>query len=74
MPKVGVNEPCPCESGLKYKKCCKNVREGIEPPTWLEQLVVDAIINKINGLDGVDDNEKLQNLKMKAEKVKNKNT
>jgi uncharacterized protein YecA (UPF0149 family) len=20
--KVGRNEPCPCESGLKYKKCC----------------------------------------------------
>lgn len=21
-PKVGRNEPCPCASGLKYKKCC----------------------------------------------------
>ncbi|MEE4315298.1 MAG: YchJ family protein [Desulfofustis sp.] len=21
-PKVGRNEPCPCGSGLKYKKCC----------------------------------------------------
>ncbi len=21
-PKVGRNEPCPCESGKKYKKCC----------------------------------------------------
>ena len=20
--KVGVNDPCPCGSGLKYKKCC----------------------------------------------------
>lgn len=20
--KIGRNEPCPCESGLKYKKCC----------------------------------------------------
>ena len=20
--KVGRNEPCPCESGKKYKKCC----------------------------------------------------
>jgi len=20
--KVGRNEPCPCESGIKYKKCC----------------------------------------------------
>ncbi len=22
MPKVGRNEPCPCGSGKKYKKCC----------------------------------------------------
>lgn len=24
MPKVGKNEPCPCGSGRKYKKCCMN--------------------------------------------------
>ena len=22
-PKIRNNEPCPCGSGLKYKKCCK---------------------------------------------------
>jgi len=22
-PKVGRNDPCPCGSGKKYKKCCK---------------------------------------------------
>lgn len=22
MPKVGRNEPCPCGSGRKFKKCC----------------------------------------------------
>jgi uncharacterized protein YecA (UPF0149 family) len=22
--KVGPNDPCPCGSGLKYKKCCRN--------------------------------------------------
>ncbi len=22
-PKVGVNDPCPCNSGKKNKKCCK---------------------------------------------------
>ena len=21
-PKIGMNEPCPCGSGKKYKKCC----------------------------------------------------
>lgn len=24
VPRVGVNEPCPCGSGAKYKKCCGN--------------------------------------------------
>ena len=28
--KVGRNDPCPCGSGLKYKKCCQNKREGGE--------------------------------------------
>lgn len=23
MPKVGANDPCPCGSGQKYKKCCR---------------------------------------------------
>jgi preprotein translocase subunit SecA len=23
-PKVGRNAPCPCGSGLKYKRCCMN--------------------------------------------------
>lgn len=22
-PKIGPNDPCPCGSGLKYKKCCR---------------------------------------------------
>ena len=22
MPKIGANDPCPCGSGKKYKKCC----------------------------------------------------
>ena len=28
-PKVGRNEPCPCGSGRKFKKCC----EGRQPKT-----------------------------------------
>ncbi len=24
LPKVGRNDPCPCGSGKKYKKCCLN--------------------------------------------------
>jgi SEC-C motif-containing protein len=25
---VGVNDKCPCGSGLKYKKCCKTYHDG----------------------------------------------
>jgi hypothetical protein len=27
-PKIGRNEPCPCGSGRKYKKCCGNPAKG----------------------------------------------
>ena len=27
LPKIGRNEPCPCGSGKKYKKCCKDGNE-----------------------------------------------
>jgi hypothetical protein len=30
-PKVGRNEPCPCGSGKKYKKCCGLIT-GANPP------------------------------------------
>jgi preprotein translocase subunit SecA len=23
LPKVGANDPCPCGSGRKYKRCCR---------------------------------------------------
>lgn len=26
-PKVGRNDPCPCQSGKKFKKCCINLSE-----------------------------------------------
>jgi len=30
MAKIGRNEPCPCGSGLKYKKCCYAPAAGLE--------------------------------------------
>ena len=27
-PKIGRNEPCPCGSGKKYKKCCGSPTKG----------------------------------------------
>jgi SWIM/SEC-C metal-binding protein len=28
-PKVGRNDPCPCGSGKKFKKCCMNKQQEI---------------------------------------------
>jgi tetratricopeptide (TPR) repeat protein len=30
MPKVGRNEPCPCGSGNKYKRCCLDKDQAFE--------------------------------------------
>lgn len=35
---VGRNDPCPCGSGKKFKKCCLNAAEASAPPVWLPGL------------------------------------
>lgn len=37
FPKVGRNEPCPCGSGLKYKKCHENfnLKDALKP--WMDK-------------------------------------
>jgi preprotein translocase subunit SecA len=32
-PRVGRNDPCPCGSGKKYKKCHMLIDEGVESGT-----------------------------------------
>jgi hypothetical protein len=32
-PKTGRNEPCPCGSGLKFKRCCLDQRPSTKPTT-----------------------------------------
>jgi hypothetical protein len=43
LPKVGRNDPCPCGSGKKYKKCCAAAEAPSGSPvpglTWTEYLV-----------------------------------
>jgi SEC-C motif-containing protein len=29
--KISVNDPCPCHSGKKYKKCCQAYHKGANP-------------------------------------------
>ncbi len=46
MPKIGRNEPCPCGSGRKYKRCCGNrtiqSARGVQVrrPTQEEQRII----------------------------------
>jgi len=46
MSKPGRNDPCPCGSGLKYKKCCLPVQESkAQPPepSQQETLIRDEV-------------------------------
>jgi hypothetical protein len=39
--KPGRNDPCPCGSGLKYKKCCMIKSESGSLPRIISQKVID---------------------------------
>lgn len=46
--KVGRNDPCPCGSGKKYKKCClekMDVRSPTATQTFPEELVIGKLLN-----------------------------
>jgi SEC-C motif-containing protein len=38
MKKPSPNIPCPCQSGLKYKKCCQKYHKGALPATALDLM------------------------------------
>lgn len=42
MPKTARNEPCPCGSGLKYKRCCLQKDEAAELAGFAEQKAAHA--------------------------------
>lgn len=48
MSKIGRNEPCPCRSGKKYKKCC-----GANPKESVKQLTPEQAM-KITLTGGVE--------------------
>lgn len=40
--KIGRNDPCPCGSGLKYKKCCADITQTGEPqPAGMQETMAD---------------------------------
>jgi hypothetical protein len=43
MPRPGRNEPCPCESGKKFKQCCALKKERLSP-VLIAVLVAGAVL------------------------------
>ncbi|MED4599175.1 SEC-C metal-binding domain-containing protein [Paenibacillus validus] len=50
--KFGKNDPCPCGSGLKHKKCCGKLKEWrVEMQEKSRLLVVDQSYSPIESLE-----------------------
>jgi hypothetical protein len=47
MDKVGRNDPCPCGSGKKYKKCCE---EKVKSKKFTAQILEPAAAQPANKL------------------------
>ncbi|KGX86333.1 YecA family protein [Pontibacillus litoralis] len=47
MVEPGRNEPCPCGSGKKYKKCCKNVKVTSFPKELVDEEL-HYLLNQLN--------------------------
>ena len=65
--KINRNDPCPCGSGKKYKKCCVNKKEPVIIPDAQFEIDdgVDELYNQIGSL--------IQNNQLdKAEKLSEK--
>ena len=56
MPKIGRNEPCPCESGKKYKKCCLD-KDAEEAKKKFEELEHLKILDESTLYDDAEDQE-----------------
>ena len=53
MSKTGRNDPCPCGSGKKFKKCCENKtaiqRRSFTALTPEKVKKMDSVIGRISG-------------------------
>ncbi len=47
---VGRNDPCPCGSGKKYKKCCLNKKEQANNETSIEEIPKCGLCGKTTNL------------------------
>jgi len=55
MQKVGRNDPCPCGSGKKYKKCCeeKHLRKKINAQLLSETQAAADTTQKVQRLSSL---------------------
>ncbi len=54
MGKIGPNEPCPCGSGKKYKKCCMSKSsDELSKPTFLASNLTQGCLEDFNALDSL---------------------
>ena len=64
MGKIGRNDPCPCGSGKKYKKCCLSFnpqeKEKIIQGYIKDVMALDKLSNSINSLIEKKDFQKAQ--------------
>ena len=64
MGKIGRNDPCPCGSGKKYKKCCLSFnpqeKEKIIQGYIKDVMTLDKLSNGINSLIEKKDFQKAQ--------------
>lgn len=71
MAKIGANDACPCESGLKYKRCCRDWHERAEAAsrrvfTSMEEVnaaddLLEQLSNAANDLRRAGDLEAAEN-------------
>ena len=47
MAKVGRNEPCPCDSGKKYKHCCEKKTDSSKMSSLMLVAIAVAIVAAI---------------------------
>ena len=50
MKKIGRNDPCPCGSGKKFKKCCESQMLGGRFKATRVEVGSSPLIQKVTGL------------------------
>lgn len=50
MAKIGRNQPCPCGSGRKYKRCCIHAGTAFESNAVPFEDDIDLLSNRVNHL------------------------